>query len=187
MLLVCFKEPGYGKGILMNRTEKAEMVDWIGNVFDENAVVVVVENKGLTVDEISGLRDELRKAGASMKIIKNRLAKIAIKDRDANPISDLFNGPTAIVYAEDPVAPAKIVHKFSKDNESLEIKGGAMGAEMMDASGVKALAAMPSREELIASIVMCVGAPASNIAGAISAPAADIAGILKTLEEREAA
>ncbi len=171
----------------MNRTEKAEMVDWIGNVFDENAVVVIVGNKGLSVDEMSGLRNELRGSNATMKVIKNRLAKIAIKDREQSDVATYFEGPTAIVYAEDPVAPAKIVAKFAKANENLEIKGGAMGAEIMDAAGVKALAAMPSREELIASIVGCVGAPASNIASAIGAPASDIAGILKTLEEREAA
>ena len=171
----------------MNREQKAEMVDWIGNVFDDNAVVVVVGNKGLAVDEMSGLRAELRKAGANMKVVKNRLAKIAIEGREAKDVGPLFQGPTAIVYADDPVAPAKIVEKFAKANENLEIKGGAMGPEILDASGVKALASMPSREELIASIVLCLGSPASSIAGAIGAPASDIAGILKTIEEREAA
>ncbi len=171
----------------MNRTEKAEAVEWIGEVFDKNAVVVVVANKGLTVDDMSGLRTELRNAGASMKVVKNRLAKIAIKDRDQNAISNLFEGPTAIVFAEDPVAPAKIVEKFAKGNDALEIKGGAMGVEILDQAGVKALAAMPSREELIASLVTAVMSPATNIASAIGAPASDIAGILKTLEEREAA
>ena len=171
----------------MNRTEKAEMVEWIGDVFDKNAVVVVVGNKGLTVDEMAGLRNELRGVDARMKVVKNRLAKIAIENREQKGISDLFEGPTAIVFAEDPVAPAKIVDKFAKGNEKLEIKGGAMGPEILDQAGVKALASMPSREELIASVVMCIGAPASNLASTIGAPAADIAGILKTLEEREAA
>ena len=171
----------------MNRAEKGEAVEWIGNVLDTNAVVVVVQNNGLTVDDISGLRSELRSAGAGMKVIKNRLAKIALKDREQSDLSALFEGPTAIVYAEDPVAPAKIAEKFAKGNEALEIKGAAMGTEIMDAAGVKALAAMPSREELIASIVLCLGSPAAGIAGAIGAPASDIAGILKTIEEREAA
>lgn len=171
----------------MKRTEKAEMVDWIGEVFDNNGVVVLVANKGLTVSEMSGLRNELRGANARMRVVKNRLAKIAIADREQSGMSDLFEGPTAIVYAEDPVAPAKIVEKFAKENDRLEILGGAMGPEIMDKAGVKALASMPSREELIAQIVMTIGAPASNIAGAIGAPASDIAGILKTIEERDAA
>ena len=171
----------------MKRNEKADMVTWIGEVFDKNAVVVLVANKGLTVSQMSGLRNELRAANARMRVVKNRLAKIAIADREQAGLSTLFQGPTAIVYAEDPVAPAKIVEKFAKENDRLEILGGAMGPEIMDAAGVKALASMPSREELIAQIVMTIGAPASNIAGAIGAPAANIAGILKTLEEREAA
>jgi len=171
----------------MNRTEKTEMVEWIGDVFDKNAVVVVVTNKGLTVSEMSGLRNQLRGVDARMKVVKNRLAKIAIAEREQSGMADLFEGPTAIVFGEDPVAPAKIVEKFAKENDRLEIKGGAMGPEIMDEAGVKALASMPSREELIASVVGCIGAPASNLAAAIGAPATDIAGILKTLEEREEA
>jgi len=171
----------------MNRNEKADMVTWIGDVFEKNAVVVLVANKGLTVSEMSGLRNELRAVDARMRVVKNRLAKIAIADREQAPLSAMFEGPTAIVYAEDPVAPAKIVEKFAKDNDRLEILGGAMGPEIMDTAGVKALASMPSREELIAQIVMTIGAPASNIADAIGAPASDIAGILKTIEERDAA
>ncbi|MEM1192849.1 MAG: 50S ribosomal protein L10 [Pseudomonadota bacterium] len=171
----------------MNRSEKAELVEWIGEVFDKNAVVVLVANKGLSVTEMSGLRNELRGVDARMRVVKNRLAKIAIADREQAPLADMFEGPTAIVFAEDPVAPAKIVEKFAKDNDRLEILGGAMGPEIMDQKGVKALAAMPSREELIAEIATLIGSPASNIAGAIGAPAADIAGILKTIEERDAA
>lgn len=171
----------------MNRNEKAEMVDWLGDVFEKNAIVIAVGNKGLTVDEMSGLRNELRGVDARMRVVKNRLVKIAIEDRDQKDMATFFEGPTAIVFGDDPVAPAKIIEKFAKANDRLEIKGGAMGPELLDESGVKALAAMPSREELIASIVMQIGAPASNIAGAIGAPASDIAGILKTIEEREAA
>jgi len=171
----------------MNRTEKTEMVEWIGGVFDNNAVVVVVENKGLTVSEMDGLRNELRDAGAHLRIVKNRLAKIAIAERESNAISDLFQGPTAIVYSEDAVAPAKIVEKFAKGNDRLAVKGGAMGSEILDVAGVKSLAAMPSREELIASIAQILGAQASNIASAVGSPASDIAGILKTIEERPSA
>ena len=170
----------------MDRTQKAEMVEWIGGVFDANAVVVVA-NGGLTVAEMEDLRGELREAGASMKVVKNRLAKIAITGKPSEKISDLFSGPTALAFSEDPVAAAKAVEKFAKANDKLKILGGAMGEEMLDEKGVKALASMPSREELLASIVLTLTSPASNIASAIGAPASDIAGVLKTLEEREAA
>lgn len=162
------------------------MVEWIGSVFDANSVVVV-ENGGLTVAEMSALRGELRDAGASMKVVKNRLAKIAITGRPSEKLSDLFNGPTAIAFSEDPVAAAKAVKKYAKENEKLKILGGAMGEEVLDEKGVEALASMPSREELIASIVQTIGSPASNLAGAIGAPASNLAGIIETLEKRDAA
>ena len=170
----------------MDRAQKAEMVEWIGGVFDQNAVVVVA-NAGLSVAEFESLRGELRSAGASMRVIKNRLAKIAITGRPSEKIAHLFEGPTAIAFSEDPVAAAKAVKKFAKDNDKLKILGGAMGEEVLDESGVEALASMPSREELLASIVQTIMSPAMNIAGAIGAPAANIAGILETLENREAA
>lgn len=170
----------------MDRAQKAEMVEWIGGVFDANAVVVVA-NAGLSVTEFESLRGELRNAGASMKVVKNRLAKIAITGKPSEKIAHLFEGPTAIAFSEDPVAAAKAVKKFAKDNEKLKILGGAMGEEILDEKAVEALAAMPSREELLASIVQTIMSPAMNIAGAIGAPAANIAGILETLENREAA
>ena len=170
----------------MDRTQKSEMVDWIGNVFDENSVVVVA-NEGLTVSEFEALRRELRTAGASVKVVKNRLVKIAISGKPSEKLFELFEGPTAIAFSEDPVAAAKAVNKYAKENEKLKILGGVMGEEIMDEAGVKALAAMPSREELIASIVLAITSPASSLAGAIGAPASNIAGIVETLENREAA
>ncbi|WP_425408865.1 50S ribosomal protein L10 [Hyphococcus sp.] len=170
----------------MDRTQKSEVVEWIGGVFDSNSVVVVA-NGGLSVAEMEGLRAELREAGASMKIVKNRLAKIAISGKPSEKLTDLFQGPTAIAFSEDPVAAAKAVKKFAKENEKLTILGGSMGEEILDVAAVEALASMPSREELLASIVATITAPAANIAGAIGAPASNIAGILETLENREAA
>jgi large subunit ribosomal protein L10 len=170
----------------MDRTQKAEMVEWIGGVFDANSVVVVA-NGGLSVAEFEALRGELRNAGATMRVVKNRLAKIAITGKPSEKLAPLFEGPTALAFSEDPVAAAKAVKKFSKDNEKLRILGGAMGEEILDEKGVEALAAMPSREELLASIVLTITSPAANIASAIGAPASNIAGILETLENREAA
>jgi large subunit ribosomal protein L10 len=171
----------------MDRTQKAEMVEWIGGVFDKSAAVVVIANSGLTVAEMSELRGELRQAGASMKVVKNRLAKIAVTGKPGEKISNLFKGPTAIAFSEDPVAAAKAVEKYAKKNEKLVILGGVMGEETLDAKGVKALAAMPSREELLGSIVKTLMSPAANLASAITAPGAQLAGILETLEKREAA
>ena len=171
----------------MDRNQKADAVKWVEEVFANNAVVLIVGNGGLDVAEMTDLRAQLREAGASMKVVKNRLAKIAIAGTPAEPISQFFKGPTAIAYAEDPVAPAKVIEKYAKDNEKLEILGGAMGEEILDQAGVKALASMPSREELIASIVLQIGAPASNLAGAIGAPASNIAGCIETIAEKEAA
>lgn len=162
------------------------MVEWIGGVFDANAVVVV-GNAGLTVSDFEALRGELRDAGASMRVVKNRLAKIAIAGKPGEKIAHLFEGPTALAFSEDPVAAAKAVKNFAKDNEKLTILGGVMGEEILDKSAVEALASMPSREELLGSIVQTIMSPASNIAGAIGAPASNIAGILETLENREAA
>lgn len=170
----------------MDRTQKADMVEWIGGVFDKNAVVVVA-NHGLTVAEMSELRGELRQAGANMKVVKNRLAKIAVAGKPSEKIANLFRGPTAIAFSEDPVAAAKAVDKFAKKNNRLAILGGAMGEEIFDHKGVKALASMPSREELLGSIVQTLMSPAATLVGAIAAPGAQIAGILETLEKRQAA
>ncbi|HNR77137.1 MAG TPA: 50S ribosomal protein L10 [Parvularculaceae bacterium] len=170
----------------MDRTQKADQIEWIGKVFDQNAVVVVA-NSGLSVAQMTELRGELRKAGANMKVVKNRLAKIAISGKPATKIADLFKGPTAIAFSEDPVAAAKVVDAYAKKNDKLVVLGGAMGEEVMDAAGVKALASMPSREELLGIIVQTIMSPAANLVGAITAPGAQLAGIVETLEKREAA
>lgn len=171
----------------MERAQKAEVVEQLGQIFSDSGTVVVCHYKGLTVAEMTDLRGKMREAGASVRVAKNRLAKIALEGTPAAGIEQYLTGPTVLAYSEDPVAPAKVIEEYAKKNDKLVILGGAMGGEVMDVNGVKALAAMPSREELLASIAGCLGAPASNIASAIGAPASNIAGILSTLEEREAA
>ncbi len=170
----------------MDRAQKADQIEWIGKVFDQNAVVVVA-NAGLTVAQMTQLRSELRIAGANMKVVKNTLAQIAVSERPAKKVADFFKGPTAIAYSEDPVAAAKVIEAYAKKNDKLVILGGAMGAEVMNAAAVKALASMPSREELLGQIVTAIMSPAANLVGAITAPGAQLAGILETLEKREAA
>lgn len=171
----------------MDRAQKEKVVDELGQIFESSGVVVVAHYVGLTVAEMQVLRARMREAGGAVRVAKNKLAKIALEGKPCASISNLLTGMTVLAYSEDPVAAAKVVEDYAKENQKLVILGGAMGDAALDPAGVKAVAAMPSREELIASVVACIGAPASSLAGAIGAPASNIAGILKTLEEREAA
>ena len=171
----------------MDRAQKEQVVEELGQIFDGSGVVVVARYEGMTVAQMQDLRARMRAEGGSVRVAKNRLAKIALEGKPCASIADYLTGMTVLSYSEDPVAAARIADKYAKDNDKFVILGGAMGDTALDPAGVKAVAAMPSREELIAQIVSCIGAPASNIAGAIGAPASNIAGILKTLEEREAA
>jgi large subunit ribosomal protein L10 len=171
----------------VDRAQKEKVVDELGQIFESSGVVVVAHYVGLTVAEMQVLRARMREAGGAVRVAKNKLAKIALEGKPCASISNLLTGMTVLAYSEDPVAAAKVVEDYAKENQKLVILGGAMGDAALDPAGVKAVAAMPSREELIASVVACIGAPASSLAGAIGAPASNIAGILKTLEEREAA
>ena len=138
----------------------------------------------MTVAEMQDLRARAREVDASVRVAKNRLAKIALEGKPCASIADHLSGMTVLTFSEDPVAAAKVSEKFAKENDKFVILGGAMGKTTLDRAGVKAVSDMPSREELIASIVGCIGAPASNIAGAIGAPASNIASILSTIEEK---
>ena len=171
----------------MDRAQKEQLVDELGQIFESSGVVVVAHYEGMTVAHMQDLRARMREAGGSVRVAKNKLAKIALKGKPCASIADYLTGMTVITYSEDPTAAARIADKYSKDNDRFVILGGAMGGSALDPAGVKAVASMPSRDELIAQIVSCLGAPASNIAGAIGAPASNIASILTTLEEREAA
>ncbi len=168
----------------MDRAQKEAVVSELGQIFADSGVIVVAHYAGLTVAEMQDFRGRMREAGGSVRVAKNRLAKIALEGTQCESISGLLTGMTVLAYSEDPVAAAKVVEDYAKDNKKLVVLGGAMGEDALDAAGVKAVAAMPSRDELIASIAGCIGAPASNITGAIGAPGSNIAGVLSTIEER---
>jgi len=168
----------------VDRAQKEKVVEELGQIFESSGVVVVAHYAGLTVAEMQDLRSRARAAEASVRVAKNRLAKIALEGRPCESIANYLSGMTVLTFSEDPVAAAKVAEAFAKDNKKFEILGGAMGDAALDRSGVEAVSKMPSREELIAQIVGCIGAPASNIAGAIGAPAANIASILSTIEEK---
>ena len=170
----------------MDRAQKEKVVEELGQIFESSGVVVVAHYEGMTVAEMQDLRAKMREAGGSVRVAKNRLAKIALEGTECASIADYLTGMTVLSYSEDPVAAAKVVQEYSKENDKLVILGGTMGGTALDPAGVKAVSQMPSREELIASIVGCIGAPAANIAGAIGAPASNIAGILSTIEEKAA-
>ncbi|MGB1265752.1 MAG: 50S ribosomal protein L10 [Nereida ignava] len=170
----------------MDRAQKEKVVDELGQIFESSGVVVVSHYEGMTVAEMQDLRAKMSEAGGSVRVAKNRLAKIALNGQPCESVSEYLTGMTVLAYSEDPVAAAKVVDAYAKENGKLVILGGAMGDTALDVAGVKAVASMPSREELIASIVGCIGAPASNIAGAIGAPASNIASILSTIEEKAA-
>jgi large subunit ribosomal protein L10 len=171
----------------VDRAQKEGVVEELGRIFADSGVVVVAHYEGLSVAEMTDFRLKLKQAGGGVRVAKNRLAKIALKGTPGETMGDLLTGMTVLAYSEDPVAAAKAVEDFTKVNKKLVVLGGAMGGTALDQAGVTAVAAMPSREELIASIVATIGAPAAGLAGAIGAPAANIASILTTLEEREAA
>ena len=171
----------------MNRSEKTEAVAALNATFNDAAVVVITRNLGLTVAQSTDLRLKMREAGASYKVAKNRLAKIALSDTQYQPISDLLTGPTAIATSADPVAAAKVAVEFAKTNDKLEIVGGAMGETVLDVNGVKALASMPSLDELRATLIGLVQAPATKIAQLVVAPAGKVARVFGAYAAKEAA
>jgi len=168
----------------VDRAQKEKVVEELDQIFESSGVVVVAHYAGLTVAEMQDLRARMRAAGGSVRVAKNKLAKIALEGKPNASLADLLTGMTVLSYSEDPVAAAKVAQDFAKDNKKFEILGGAMGESALDAAGVEAVSKMPSRDELIATIAGMIGAPASNIAGAIGAPASNIASILSTIEER---
>ena len=159
----------------MDRSQKAESVASLNAVFSEVGVVVITRNLGMTVAQSTQLRTKIREAGASYKVAKNRLAKLAIQDTDYAGIGDMLTGPTAIAASVDPVAAAKVVVEFAKTTDKFEIVGGSMGSQVLTPEGVKALASMPSLDELRAKLIGLVQAPATKIAQLSTAPAAKLA------------
>ena len=168
----------------MDRAQKEKVVEELGQIFESSGVVVVAHYAGLTVAEMQDLRAQAREADASVRVAKNKLAKIALEGKPCASIAEHLEGMTVLTFSEDPVAAAKVSEGFAKGNDKFVILGGAMGENALDRAGVKAVSDLPSRDELIASIVGCIAAPASNIAGAIGAPASNIASIVSTIEEK---
>ena len=163
----------------MERAAKQDAIAELNGVFKTSNVVVVAHYSGLTVSQMQQLRKQMRQAGAKVKVAKNRLAKIALEGTDAAVIVPLLKGPTLIAYSDDPVAAPKAATDFAKGHEKFVILGGAMGKTALDPNAVKALAALPSLDELRAKIVGLIQAPATKIAQIVSAPAAKVARVVQ--------
>lgn len=163
----------------MERAEKKEFVETLHTVFKAANVVVVAHYSGLSVAQMQILRKQMRQAGASVRVAKNRLAKIALEGTDVASIGPLMKGPTLIAYSGDPIAAPKVAIDFAKANEKFVILGGAMGKTALNPDGVKALAALPSLDELRAKIVGLLQAPATKIARVINAPGAQLARVVQ--------
>jgi len=169
----------------VDRAEKQELVTTLTEVFKTTSVVVVAHYSGLTVAQMSKLRRQMKAEGASVKVAKNRLAKIALQGSEAEHLSDLLKGPTLIAYSSDPVSAPKVAVDFAKANDKFVILGGAMGKTALNADGVKALATMPSLDELRGKLIGLIQAPATKIAQLSTAPAAKLARVFGAYAKKD--
>lgn len=167
----------------MLRAEKTRIVDELGSIFKEAEVVVVTHYMGMTVAEVTDLRRQMRDVGASFRVTKNRLAKLAVADTAYAPIGELLTGPTAIAYSPDPVAAPKVISAFAKKNDKLKIVGGGYGGNLLDAAAVQTLAELPSLDELRAKLLSLINTPATRLASLLQAPGGQIARVLKAKAE----
>ena len=159
----------------MDRAAKSELVTSLNGVFAKSAVVVVAHYKGLTVADMQKLRAQMKQAGATVKVTKNSLTKIALEGTDVASVQALMKGPTLIAYSGDPVAAPKVAVDFAKANDKLVILGGAMGKTALNPEGVRSLATLPSLDELRGKLVGLINAPATKLAQLANAPAAKLA------------
>ena len=171
----------------MEKAKKAEVVEDLSKVFAKAGSVVVAHYSGMTVAQMSDLRARMGAAGATFRVSKNRLAVLALKGTPVEGISHLFKGPTGIAVSDDPIAASKVAVAYAKDNDKLVILGGSVGTTKLDAEGVKALATLPSLDELRGKIVGLLVAPATKIAGVIAAPAGQLARVIGAYSKKDAA
>ena len=171
----------------MDRTQKAEAVQGLNGLFADAGAVIVAHYTGMTVAQMGDLRARLRKAGASFKVAKNRLAMRALEGTPASGISDLFKGPTGIAYSKVPVAAPKVLVAYAKENSKLKILGGVAVGAVLNPEGVKALAELPSLDQLRGKIIGLLQAPATKIAGMLQAPAGSVARVISAYANKEAA
>jgi large subunit ribosomal protein L10 len=163
----------------VDRAAKRELVTSLNTVLKDTGLVVVAHYAGMTVAQLTDYRQRVKEAGGKVKVAKNRLAKLALKDTSYETIADLFKGQTCVAYSQDPIAAAKASVAYAKGNDKLVILGGAMGSTVLDASAVKALAELPSLDELRAKLIGLLNAPATKIARTVKEPGAQLARVIQ--------
>ena len=171
----------------MERADKREFVASLAETLGQTSFVLVAQNKGLTVAAVDDLRRKMRAAGATYRVAKNRLATLAIDGTRFQGISPLLKGPTALAWSVDPVAVAKTAVEFAKTNDKFVVLGGALGTQTLDATGIKALAELPSLETLRAQLVGLIQTPATRIAGILQAPGGQVARVLSAYAKKDEA
>ena len=171
----------------MDRAQKAESIETLKGVFASSGAVVVTHYLGLTVAEMTDLRLRLRKEGAQIKVVKNRLAQKALNGSVGDAGAALFKGPVAIAFGVDPVSAAKVVTQYAKDNEKFTVVGGLMGELVLDQQAVKSLAALPSLDQIRSQLIGLLQAPATKIAGILQAPAGQLARVISAHAQKDAA
>ena len=171
----------------MDRAQKEAAVAGLNQTFGQVNLVIVTQQSGLTVHESMDLRRKVRDAGAGFKVTKNRLTRLALEGTKFQALQSLMTGPTALAFSEDPVAAAKVCVEFAKQNEKLTIIGGALGEQLLDVSGVQALAKLPSLDELRGKLVGLLQAPATKVAGVLQAPAGQLARVLSAYGSQDEA
>lgn len=170
----------------MDRAKKRELVSTLNEAWKDTGVIVVAHYAGMTVAQMTEFRKRVKEAGGSVKVAKNRLAKLALKDTDSVGITDLLKGQTCVAYSDDPVAAARVSVKYAKENDKLIILGGSMGNKVLSSDAVKALADLPSLDELRAKIVGLVQAPATKIARILKEPGGQLARVIQAKSAQEA-
>ena len=160
---------------MMNKEQKKKYISEIKDFFDANNSVLVTHYQGLTVNQLDELRTEMRKHDIMFKITKNRITKLALKDSKCKKIADLFSGPTAVAFAKDTISSAKILTKFSKDNQNLKILGGLMDGEVLKQEDVLKIATLPTLSEARAKITSVLKSPAQKLVSILLAPGSKIA------------
>jgi large subunit ribosomal protein L10 len=169
----------------VDRAAKAELVTKMHSVFKDTGVVVVAHNNGMVAAHSAEFRKKVKEAGGTVRVVKNNLAKLALKDTAFAGMTDLFKGPTVLAYSKDPIAAAKAASAYAKTNDKLVIIGGGMGNTVLDAKGVKALAELPSLDELRAKIIGLLNAPATKIARTVKEPGAKLARVIQAKASQE--
>jgi large subunit ribosomal protein L10 len=171
----------------MDRSQKEDMVKVLEGIFDNAGSVVMTEYSGMSVAEMSELRAKLREKGATIRVVKNRLAKIALKGKPFEAAGDMLTGPVAIAYADDMISAPKVAVEYAKESDAFSVIGGFMGEEIFDAAGIEGLSKLPSREELIGMAAQRLLGQASEIASRLTSQGSSLAGAIKVIEEQAAA